>query len=102
MTVKNPYLFESLETGEMLDVSKMRFYQTLPRQLPEGMAEEDIEETAHHTQLGMTALVILQIVVQFFMKQNMADMMICIFTIQLCCFYTFYATNLPGNAEIYL
>ena len=31
MTVKNPYLFVSAETGDMLDVSQLRFFQTLPR-----------------------------------------------------------------------
>ena len=102
MTVKNPYLFASAETGELLDVSKLRFFQTLPRQLPVGMSEEEIAEKAKAAESGMTALIILQICVQLFMKQNMADMMVCIFTIQLCCYYTFYATSLPGNAEIYL
>ena len=66
------------------------------------MSEEEIAEKAKAAEGGMTALIILQIAVQLFMKQNMADMMVCIFTIQLCCFFTFYATSLPGNADIYL
>ena len=32
----------------------------------------------------------------------MADMIACIFTIQICCFFTFYAASMPGNVDIYL
>ena len=31
MVIKNPYLFVSKQSGEKLDVDKVRIYQTLPR-----------------------------------------------------------------------
>ena len=30
MTVKNPLLFVSADTGELVDVSSLKFFQTLP------------------------------------------------------------------------
>lgn len=32
----------------------------------------------------------------------MADMIACVFTIQMCTLFTFYAVSLPGNVDIYL
>ena len=32
----------------------------------------------------------------------MSDMIACVFTIQICCFFTFYAASMPGNVDIYL
>ena len=29
-------------------------------------------------------------------------MIACVFTIQICCFLTFYAASMPGNVDIYL
>ena len=29
-------------------------------------------------------------------------MIACVFTIQICCFFTFYAASMPGNVDIYL
>ena len=32
----------------------------------------------------------------------MQDMLACVFTLQICCFMTFYQSALPANAGIYL
>jgi len=62
MTIKNPYLFVSIETGEMIDTSKVRIYQTLPRQLPEGVSEEKLQGDAGDVKQGTEAMVYVQLV----------------------------------------
>ena len=40
--IKDPYLFISESTGAVIPLENMVIYQTLPRQLPKGVDEEQL------------------------------------------------------------
>lgn len=46
----------------MIDVSKIKIWQTLPKQLPEGVSEEKLQDEAGDVKKGSEALVYVQIV----------------------------------------
>ena len=59
MVVKNPLLFVSKKTGKYLSGQTLKFFQTLPRQLPKEFEEEKLEEEAIQTRDGVTAVIIV-------------------------------------------
>ena len=102
ITIKRPQLFKSAETGRQMDTSELVFYQTIPRQLPKGVSEKSLKDDAEDIARVLNSMAYIQIGLQFMLKGIMADLMVTFYCLQICCFFTIYKVNVPGNSEIYI
>lgn len=102
LTIKNPYLFISQETGEPIDTSQINIRKTLPRQYPKGVNATEMEEVAVDARKGMEAVVFLHIIAQFFFESNVEDLWSLFFFSQLVAHFSMYEVKMPGNVEVYI
>lgn len=73
--IKNNQFFISQETGFAIDTSNILIKQTLPRQLPPGVNEEDLIKNAELAAQALEGLVFVQIAMQIFLKGGMEDLL---------------------------
>jgi hypothetical protein len=76
---KNPYLFISKESNELMDVADMRLYQTLPRQLPKGVNEDALNQQAASANAMLNSIGIVQLCLQVVLKGGAADLLVCFY-----------------------
>lgn len=80
-----------------------RFIQRpIPRQLPNGVSEDDIINSAMQAQKSALAILIVRLLLQVCFKGSMNDLWNLFFTIQLIAYLTIYDVKFPANAEIYI
>lgn len=73
--VKNKNYFISQETGLPIDTSNLLIKQTLPRQLPPGVDENDLIKNAELAAQALEGLVYVQIAMQIFLKGGLEDLL---------------------------
>ena len=75
MRVANPGMFVAKSSGEPLAqdavTEKEGMMVNMPRQLPEGVDEEEVQEQAETTKKAGTAIMIAQLVVQPLLKSGL-------------------------------
>ena len=102
--IKNRFLFKSLETGQTIraeDVEMPLRYQ-FPKQLPDGVSEEDIEQQAMVAGNAMLGLIIIQLIAQLFLKKGMNDLFSLYYSLQIACYLQIYNIDIPANAVIFV
>ena len=98
----NPDLFISAESGLPLEGSALTIIKEFPTQLPKGFSEAAITGSAKSAKDAMTVIIIVQIIMQGFLKGVIEDLWSLYFTLQLCSYLTLLNVSIPGNAEIYV
>jgi len=73
-----------------------------PTQLPKGVSEKAITGSAKSAKDAMTVIIIVQIIMQGFLKGVIEDLWSLYFTLQLCSYLTLLNVSIPGNAEIFV
>jgi hypothetical protein len=73
----NRHLFKSNITGDSIDESntKVPMAYQFPKQLPEGVSQEDIELQATMAGGAMVAMFVLQLLGQIYLKKNKNDLL---------------------------
>ena len=69
--------FVSAETGVVIDPSngfENSAQVSIPPQLPEGVSEEEVQSTAQAGSRGAVAIVIIQVILQVFLKGSMDEL----------------------------
>ena len=61
-----------------------------------------MQEAAKTTGQIMQSLTIVQLVASIFLKGAIADLMSCLFILQMTCFLSTYSTIMPPNTEVYV
>ena len=101
-TIVNPNLFISAESGLPLQGNALTIVKDFPTQLPKGVSEKAITVSAESAKDAMTVIIIVQIIMQGFLKGVIEDLWSLYFTLQLCSYLTLLNVSIPGNAEIYV
>ena len=102
ITVKDPLFFVSKTTLETIDTSHMVIRQTIPRQFPKDFDAESLATQTEAVGSYLQALVIVQLVMQIFLKGTMGDLLCLIFILQLLMEQLSFGLTLPANVEIFL
>ena len=64
-------MFVSSTTGEVLQEDKIDLIKKVPKQLPEGVSEEQVKAQAESASGAVYALIIVQLLAQLLMKGKM-------------------------------
>lgn len=100
--IMNPDLFISRESGLPLEGDALTIMAAFPSQLPKGVSYQKLATSAKRAQDAMTVIVIVQIIMQGFLKGVIEDLWGLYFTLQLCSYLTLLNVSIPANAEIYV
>lgn len=93
--------FVSAVTGEAIPIENAKFSKSVPRQLPKGVVEKELVEDAKSASQSMTAVVIVQLIMQISMKGSLDDIWGLYLTLQLIAYISIYEASIPANVEIY-
>ena len=99
--IKNPAQFISAKSGESLDPEKAVIKKSVPKQLPKGVDGEALVANAESAANGFKGLIVVQLVMQIFMKGAIDDMWNLYLMLQIIVFFSLYDTPISTNVEIY-
>lgn len=95
-------MFRSSKTGEALKIDESFVVKQIPKQLPLGLNEEDVQANAAASTNTMYALVVVQLLAQFILKKSVDELWVMFFTLQLCVYYSIYVITFPANTEVFV
>ena len=79
---KDPELFRSAESGEAIDETSKEMVTIVPTLLPFGIKAESLASVVTTSQGSLFAIMILQVVMQFFLKQSLEQILTFYITLQ--------------------
>jgi hypothetical protein len=101
----DPIYFVSAETGEVVDPTtgfEGSLQISIPAQLPVGVSAADVKSSAQASSRGALVLIIIQVVLQVFLKGSMEEQFNLFLVLQMSKSISIYPVNFPANSLIYL
>ena len=99
--IMNTSMFLDSESGLEVAGTDLKFFKNIPKQLPSGLKQEDVESQAKSAQNAMNGMIFLQLFLQIFMKGSLNDLWSLYFAMQMLCYLKNFATPLPISAQIF-
>lgn len=84
--ILNPKMFRSAVNGKTMKGVDVTTVSEIKTQLPFGINEEDLKQSATQASDSMQAFMIVQLIVSLFLKGALDDLFSLFFTIQIICF----------------
>ena len=95
-------MFVSKSSNEPIQSDQNILVKYVPVQLPKGVDIKEVYDQVKTTKNSMTALVIIQLVSQLFLKSKLEQLWNLFFTLQLICYLKTYSLDLPANADLFV
>lgn len=99
---KNVNWFKAAGSDEVLKLENAEIKESFPKQVPKSMDAQKLEENAKEASSSMTAVIIIQIILQVVLKGSMDDIWNMYLILQLCAYMSIYDIPFPVNVEIYV
>ena len=102
--IVNTQFFRSIESGWTVEEEDAKFTQKqiIPKQLPEGISEEDLLADAKAQENTFKLIMILQIILTLILKSQKDKLWILISVMQIMVYLPIYKVGIPPNLDIYL
>ena len=100
--IKKKGLFFSKESGESLSDEASTFSNKVPSQVPKGTDLKLVERQAAFSSDTLKIFMVLQIVLQIFLKGALNDLWGLFFSLQIMCYLGIYDVTIPSSAQIYI
>lgn len=80
---------------------KVYIQEIIPRQLPDGVTEEDVQREADTASNTLKVMFFLQLGFQFCLKGALSNLWTLFYALQIACYLSIYDIKQPANVEIY-